>query len=230
MDRTANQKDTSGVTQDTSGGGQQTSEQPETFTREQYEEAKTKAVSDALSIAGRTAKALEVREKAIRSAEERAAQKQKENDERELEDARDDIDKQALIRRQQALRDTKAELAKVMQELEEERTKGKQRDEEAVETNREILAFGIATKYSVDAETLKNLSKHTDGSTEAIEVLAQALPKKGGAKTPLITDTGKTIGGGGTLTVEMVEKMSPEERFARAEEIAKMPLGYKSLA
>jgi len=40
---------------------------------------------------------------------------------------------------------------------------------------------------------------------------------------------GGPSGGGGKLTIEQIKKMSPEERFARAEEIAKIPLRYKPL-
>lgn len=188
------QQDTSQVGDSSKRDKEITSEQPETLTREKLDEIRTKAASDALSAAGRTAKALEVREEAIRTAEERLAQAQKDRDEKEEYEARDDSDKLTAIRTGRTLRELNTKLAEAKRELDEERTKGKQRDAEKAETDREISVFEIATKHTVDAETLKNLSKHTDGSTEAIEALAQILPKKVEAKPPLRADSGKTIG------------------------------------
>lgn len=46
----------------------------------------------------------------------------------------------------------------------------------------------------------------------------------------LKTDINSPSGAGGDLTIAQIEKMSPEERFARADEIAKIRMGYKSLA
>ncbi|KKM23422.1 hypothetical protein LCGC14_1615320, partial [marine sediment metagenome] len=42
--------------------------------------------------------------------------------------------------------------------------------------------------------SLTDLIKFTDGSTEAIEAMAQTLPKKGKTET-LLVDSSKTIGG-----------------------------------
>ena len=73
------------------------------------------------------------------------------------------------------------------------------------------------------------------GSTNEHEVELRALKwqmaqKAEETETPPTFDTGVSTGAGtGKLTIEQVQKMSPEERFARAEEIARIPMGYKSL-
>jgi len=193
MDETKDPKDTS-QTGDTSEGTKGTSEkEPETFT---VEETTKKAVSDALSAAGRTAKVLEVREQAVTAKEERAEQKQKEQDERDRYEARDNPEALSALDERQKHRDTKAKLTQVKSELEEEKTKGKQRDAETAETKIVTAAWEIAQKHGVDVEILKkNISKYTDGSTEAMEAIAQGMAKKGGT-TPLKVDSSKTIGGG----------------------------------
>jgi len=188
----------------------QTSEQTtEAFTREQHETEKQKAVSDALSAAGRTAKALETREAAVRVTEEKATQAQKAKDDAELEAARGDSDEMSRIQTRQQLREAKAKLAKAEQELSEEREKGKQRDAEAAQTTLEVNAWKAAKRLDVDAETLLKLVKFTDGSKEAIEAIGQTLPKKGEAKPPLKTDSGKTIGGGEKSNEQKLKERYP---------------------
>jgi len=166
--------------------------EPETFTKETQE----KAVSDALAKAGRDAKSLEQREQALKAANEKAAQTQRDRDAAELEAASGDSDEEKRIRAKQTHRDTVAELAKVKSELEEEKLKGQQKDTERADTDREIAVWGIAQKHGVYDVTHKNLTKFSDGSTEAIEAIAQSLPKKGEQKPPLDLVFGRTIGGG----------------------------------
>jgi len=67
-------------------------------------------------------------------------------------------------------------------------------------------------------------TKETDKPTEdEDEERALKLLKAKGYN--LETDDGGPSGGGGKLTAEQVRKMSPDERAARSEEIARMPLG-----
>ena len=191
MDGTENQKDTSQVTGDTSGGDKGTSEQtPETFTKDQRD----KAVSDALSSAGRDAKALEtIRTKLEKATEELVQTKarwHKEKDEEELDKAGDDKDALSRVRARQEQREVKAKLAKAEQELEGEREKVKEVGAQTQELERTQKAAEIAVKHGVDFNTLV---KFTDGSPKAMEELAQTLTKKGEAPEVKL-DSGKTTG------------------------------------
>ncbi len=206
MDGTENQKDASQIG-DTSGGDKGTSEKtPETFTREDIDKVSQKAVSDALSKAGRTATAFEKREVAVKTSEERVAQERKDRDQAELDAARGDHEALSAIEQRHKYRETKSELAKVKQELEGEREKTKEASAQAGEIDRTVKAAEIAAKHDVDLGTL---IKFTDGSPEAMEELAKALPKKGGAKTPIKLDSGRTIGG------EDWHALSPDEKIRR---------------
>jgi len=209
---------------------EETSEKdPETLTREQE---KQKAVSDALSAAGRDAKAMEAREGKVKDALAKAEKLQAdikkaegERAEREyradLERAGDDPLARSKVELSQTIRKLKGELGDTKTEL------GK-RDEEltdarkvVAESTKERNAREIASKYEVNLETLKL----TDGSVEAMEALAKQLTGKE-IKT-LKVDSSKTTTGSGPLTVEQVRNMSPEERAERSKEIAKLPLGLK---
>ncbi len=223
-DGTGSQKDTS-QNADTSGGKQETSKDPVTFTSEQVAASNKKAAEDALSAAGRTAKAFEQREAAVKASEQKAAAEVLVRREAELKAIPID-DAQGLtdLRARHRAEDTISRLAKLESELEEERARGKQRDTEAVQTTQESSTRALAASLNVDPNTLLTLSKLTDGSKEAIEAMANGLPKTGEAKPVILSDSGKT-GGGGTLTVEQVKNMSPQEQMDRAAEIANLPLG-----
>ena len=196
MDGTENQKDTSQIG-DTSGGEKGTSEkEPETFTKEQVEQVSTKAVSDALSKAGRTATTLEKREATVKATEDRMAQERRERDQAEL-NAAEEPERRSAIEERHKHRETKSELAKTKLELEAEREKSKEADAQAQEFECTQRAAEIAVKHGVDFNTLV---KFTDGSAEAMEELAQHLPKKGEEKPPLKPDSGRTTGGGEDLS------------------------------
>jgi len=131
------------------------------------------------------------------NATSQLSQWQKEQEERELEAASGDKDARSAIEERHKHRETKSELAKVTQELEDEKERGKQRDEDTVKSTKEQNAREIAARLEVDAS---QLLKFTDGSQEAMEELAKVLPKKGEAKPPIHLDSGKTIGGGDAPT------------------------------
>ena len=170
--------------------------EPETLTEE---DRTKKAVSDALSAAGRTAKAMEARENAVKAALSKAEKLQAdikkaegERVEREyradLERAGDDPLARSKVELSQTIRTLKGELGDTKSEL------GK-RDEEltdarkvAAESTKERNAREIASKYEVNIETLKL----TDGSVEAMEALAKTISgkviptlKPNGSKTSL---------------------------------------------
>ena len=164
-----------------------------TFTDEQAQVMATKAVSDALSAAGRTAKALEVRELAIKKTEENNERRLVEAREAELEANRDNPDELPKIQKRHREEVRQAKLDKREQELEEREAKSSVALDKVTKAETKERAQIVATKHDVDVSTLE---KHTDGSLEAMEDLAKSLPKKGEAKPPIGTDSGKTTGSG----------------------------------
>ena len=97
----------------------------------------------------------------------------------------------------------------------------------AVSQGNYSMADAIISDLETQAETPKPEAKAPD--EEAINKLVEErLAKKKEEDELLKTDPGSSAGGG-KLTAKDVEKMSPSERFARSDEISKMPLGYKPL-
>jgi len=202
MDGTEHPKDASQVG-DTSMGDKGTSEKtPETFTKEQRD----KAVSDALSKAGRTATAFEKREAANKAAEDRIVQERKDRDQAELDATKGDPEARSAIEERHKHRETKSKLAQVTQELDVEKEKSKEASAQAVEIDRTVKAAEIAARHDVD---LGALIKFTDGSPEAMEELAKSLPKKGGGKPSVRLDSGRMTGG------EDWHSLSPDEKIRR---------------
>ncbi len=194
---------------------------PETFTKEDVRKAR----SDALAEVGRHKKAAEDAIKALKATNTRIDQMVKDQEDAELEDAKDDTEKLSAIKERQGKRRAEAELAKVKQESAEKDEKIKLLDEKEVESTKERNAREIASRLGVDAKRLANLAKYTDGSTEAIEEIAKDLPKKE-VKTPLKVDSSKTVGAGGRLRYKDVEEYSTEGKTTQqimkdAEEMAK---------
>lgn len=181
-------------TQDISSGEDTgTPAEPETFSKEQMEAERSKARSDALAELGRYKKSAEQAIESASKAQQRLEQYIRDQEEQELESAKDEPEKTKTLRANQELRRKNAELAKAQQEkkdLEDELTtiKGQQ-----AESTKERKAREIATQYGVDASRVIDLAKFTDGSPEAIEAIASSLPKK--QKEPqLKPDTGGQVG------------------------------------
>lgn len=213
----------------TSENTEETSEkEPETFTQEQVKELERKAKSDALADINRYKTESTKAIKAAQAAEARIDRMLKDQEESELEDARDDADKLSGIRDRQAKRRAESELAQVKQELSEKDEQIKQYGDKEAESTKELNAREIATRLNVDANRLAKLAKFTDGSTEAIEEIAKELPKKGEPKSPLKPDSGKTTGGTGGIPTKMeqfrtwVAGLSQEEFEERSADINKM--------
>jgi len=180
----------------TSGKQEGTSKkEPETFTKEQYDEGQRKAKSDALADIGRYKKSADDSIRAAQAAEERINRMLKEQEDAELDANRDDADKLGTIRERQARRKAESELDKMRQELEDEKAKTVEAQEADAKHTKEQNAREVASRLEVDA---KVLLKHTDGSKEAMEDLAKELLQKGEKKT-LKTVTGETIGGGSSF-------------------------------
>ena len=173
--------------------------EPETFTREQVEESARKSKSDALAEIGRYKKSADNAIKSVRAAEERIDRMLKQQEDDELEAAKEEPDRLSAIKERQTRRRVESELAKTKSELDGEKAKTTEAQEAEAKSTKERNAREIATRRVVDAKTL---IKFTDGSIEAMEELARSLPKKGEATT-LKPDSGRTTGGSGGIPTNM---------------------------
>jgi len=213
---------------ETSAEQTETSEQPQTFTKDTQD----KAVSDALSAAGRTDKDVEAKLTKATQATEQARQlmadmKKADDDKAErdyqeaLQGAGDDPVAKSKVELTKTIRDLRLKLG-------DTETKLGKRDEEltdarkvVAESTKERNAREIASKYEVKADTLLL----TDGSVEAMEALAKSIS---GKETPTLKlDTGETKGGTGIPTDKKsfetwLSGLSPEEFEKNAPQINKM--------
>lgn len=175
---------TEGNQDNTSEDPKETSEQaPQTLTEENRTR---KAVSDALSAAGRTAKAMEAREgkvkEALTKAEKLQADIKKAEDERAEREYRADIERAGDDPLARSKVELSQQIRKLRGELGDTKTELGKRDEEltdarkvAAESTKERNAREIASKYEVDSKILEL----TDGSKESMEALAKTLSGKG---------------------------------------------------
>lgn len=174
----------------TSGTQEGTSDKAPTYTEAQAK----KMVNDALSAAGREAKALADQRKAVEDQANRFEAErlewQRRQDEAELATVRDNPDKLSEFQRRQRIRQQEAELERRAQEQarKEQEYAERVRAEEATHAERE--AQRLAEKYGVDASILQLVPP------ENREKLAQSLPRKEGGTPPLKTDPGVTLGSG----------------------------------
>ncbi len=170
---------------------------PETFTKE----SETKAVSDALSAAGRDAKAMEIREGAVKEALtkaeklqtdiKKAADEKVETDYRAaLDRAGDDPLAKSKVELDHSLKTARAELADTKSDLGKRNEELTDARKVAAESTKERNAREIASKYEVSLELLAL----TDGSVEAMEALAKQISGK--EIKPLKPDESKTTGVG----------------------------------
>ena len=195
MDGTENQKDTS-QTGDTSSGDKGTSEQqPKTYS----EESEKKAVSDALSAAGRDAKTITEKtaeaERILQDAKrigEEAKEQRKKKDAAERESVKDDPDALTSLAEKQRQRDVATELTEREEKVKQDEESVKADKEQARIQTRTQLAAEVAVAKGVNMDALLKLTQ--EDSREAMEATAELLPKKE-EKQPLKTDSGETIGG-----------------------------------
>ena len=103
--------------------------------------------------------------------------------------------------------------------LQEEVKELKVKNEANEKAAREAKLQAVADKYGVDIEKAKEVSDNPELLEKAFQ-LAGTQPAKSGFRP----DSGKSVGGQGELTIEQVQRMTPQERVARRSEIAKMPL------
>ncbi len=104
---------------------------------------------------------------------------------------------------------------KLTEEVQELKAKNEANEKAA----KEARLKAVADKYGVDIEKAKEVSDDPELLEKAFS-LAGKEPTTSNFKP----DSGKGVGGSGTLTVEQVKRMTPEERTARRDDIAKLPL------
>ena len=206
------QTSTSATTQEAQDGT--TSQAQPTFTQEDLEKAKAKAISDALAAAGRTAKALEEKEKRIKAEQEKLANAERERELQELESARDNPETLSLIQRKQKLAAEIRAFNAKQDEFNRKQAEFESQFAEVQATRFEASVASIASKYGVKADTLKDLGitdiNVLDKVASQMKPVAEIKP-----------DSGKTVGGGRTFSREQIAKMTDAEYKENREAIIK---------
>ena len=176
-----------------------------TLTETQAKDRETKAVSDALAVAGRTATKLTQRETAVKAQEDSFKTRQDALDARDKElDNRDErgfegnAEAITSVQAKAKLRADQRALAEDRRKLDQDKVQHQADIEAANATKKEIQIWEVAQKYGVDANALKELNLDTP---EQIESVAKAMsagkaPKKPGEKETKEPDSGKTKSGG----------------------------------
>lgn len=205
----------------TSEDGQETSErEPETFTREDLNKARSDALADVGRIQAESKRAREAAE----AAEKRLIDMLKQQEEDELNAVRDDPEALKSVKERQRQRVKETELAKRERELNEQAERYKTLEEKEVATTKERNAREYAKSRGLDPEPF---IKFTDGSLEAMEALAPHVSKKEPRK-PLVSDSGRTSGGGKGIPtkrdafVRWVADLPPDEYEKLKPEIDEM--------
>lgn len=163
-------------------GGTTSQDKPQTYNQEQV----NKAVSDALAKAGRTDKVFSKREAGLKAREDAIAEKERQREAAELEEAKKDPDKLAEYQARKSIADERAEL---------ERSKAEHEAEiiAAREAQKEITIWQVASAKNVDPERLKELSEELGlEGKERLERLADEMTAKTG--TTIEPDSGITTG------------------------------------
>lgn len=94
----------------------------------------------------------------------------------------------------------------------------------------EIEDLATRGKFERAEAKLKKLEKKEETPKETEDKVKERLEREILEKHGLLTpEQSAPSATGGKLTAAQVQKMSPDERFARADEIAKIPMGYTSL-
>lgn len=165
-----------------------------TYTQTQLDEQVRKTRSDALAEVGRFKTEALRATQASQAAMARIDKMVKDQEDAEMENARDNPDALTTLRERQARRRAEAERDQARLELDEHKERLTKIDAEKAEVVKNQTAINIASRFGVDPTRLTKLAKYTDGSPEAIEDIAKDLPVKDG-KAPLRVDSGGHIGG-----------------------------------
>lgn len=180
------------------------------YSQEHVDKLLEKLRSDSLAELGRVRKAAEdAIRKNTESSNTRLNQLIKEQEERELQLAQGNNDALAVIKEKQARRKLEDELAKAREELNLKDSKLSELSTKDQETAKEKRISEIASRLKVDTKKLMNLSKFTDGSAEAIESIANELPKI--VQQPANSykpDNNQTSGGSGMSKYQLMSDYS----------------------
>lgn len=202
-----------------------TSGETELLPKSTVEAMVSKARSDALSELGRYKKAADEAVRQVQAVEERLSRLQEERFEAELEAVKEDPDRLREIRQRQ--RETKERMSAETERRrwESEKAAYDERIKKAETIERRDLAREIATEFNVDYKTLEKFGTDRETMVE----LAKSLPKSGdaqggqGSRVTEPPESGKTKGiSTRKLTLEAVQKMTPEERAKRFKEIVEL--------
>lgn len=173
------------------GGSEGTTpkETPPTYTQDQVD----KAVQAALTKAGRTEKSFSTREATIKAREDALAEKERQKEAAELEEAKKDPDALAAYNAKQARKQQEADLKKEREQLERDKAEHEAEIIAAKEAQKEITIWQVASAKKIDPEKLKELSEELNIEVkEKLERLADEIAAKpGGIIDP---DSGLTKG------------------------------------
>ena len=152
---------------------------PETYTQAQLEEAVDKAVQKARIKAGRDAKALEVKDAAIKAREDAIKEREARLEESETEKYRDNPDGLKALQEKRRQKSERDEIARQKAEVEAEKTANAEKLTRADELELELNVYKAAQAQGVDAEELKTKCdkfklKDEDAILELAETIARA--------------------------------------------------------
>jgi hypothetical protein len=193
----------------TSDAEPKTSQETQAYSKEQVDKLMEKVRSDSLAELGRVRKAAEdAIKKSTDAATARYQELIKQRELEELENAKDEPDKLAVIKERQLRRQKEAELAKAQEELNEKNARLQELSTKDAETSRGNVSREIAERLKVDPAKLAKLAKFTDGSAEAIEDIAKDLPKLNPTPTRNVNlrpDSNDAAGGTGKTKTQIQE-------------------------
>jgi len=139
-----------------------------------------------------------------------------------------EVEEESYRRREEEVKDDPGELARIRRERQDRDRQAKLEERETkVQTQLERLlkvnAKALSTQYNVDEEVLLSFAGE---DADNMERLAKSFGERGESKVVRMKeepDDGRTKGAGAGLMKADIEKMSPEERHRRREEIAAIP-------
>lgn len=200
---------------------EKTPKETPTLTESQVRVREAKARNDALAEVGRLRKAADDANKIAQDVVRRLQQREEADLAREEEAIKDDPEKLSALRLKRDAIRIKAEVEEIKRTTEVEKAEIQSGRQEILQHH----ADRLSERYNVNADILL---KYGGNSKSSLEDLAKSYGEKVSDESKIrVTsppDSGKTKGGGKELTVEDVKKMSPQERFERSAEIAKLPL------
>ena len=206
--------ETSATTQDTPSkdssageGGTTSQETPQTYTKQQMD----KAVSDALSQAGRDAKALETQRneltqqaEAIETTKQEIEKYRQDQDAAFMEAVKNNPDAVNWAEKNKELQAKEKELKKQLADFNKTKLEYDAQIKAAQETQKEINIFSVASEKKVDPQRLKTLSdKFGITDKDKLAELADEIASKGGTSTQDVhIDSGMTKGAPGEKSEE----------------------------